>query len=310
MDPSAERDRVLALLCLLVFSCLPATASAQDFEPRRWTQLPVGTNVLAAGYTYTSGRIDFNPTLRIEDTQFDMHTAVVSYARYLAVFGRTARVDLQVPFQSGDWSGRVDGQPRSTSRTGLADPRLRFSVNLLGAPALHLKEFMEFRKEHPSTTTLGLAVGVRLPLGEYDSDKLINLGENRFSIAPQLGLLHTHRSWSFELTAASIFYTDNDDFFGGNRLEQDPLMAVQAHVVKVFDRGPWISAGAAYGWAGEAFINGQPQGDDKSKLLYGASFGVPIARTQSLRLGYIRGETLTNVGTDSHSVFLAWVWRF
>ncbi|RLB51995.1 MAG: transporter [Deltaproteobacteria bacterium] len=310
MNPWFKRHQRLASMCLLMFLCAPSTAFAQDFEPRRWTQLPVGTNVVGVGYSYTSGEIDFNPALRIEDTKFDMHTAVLGYARYLAVFGRTARIDVKLPFQSGDWNGRVNGQPASTSRTGMADPELRFSVNLIGAPAMRLKEFMKFRKEHESTTSLGLAVGLRLPLGEYSSDKLINLGENRFTITPQLGVLHTYRRWSFELTATTFFFTDNNNFFSGNDLEQDPILALQAHVVKTFSWGPWIAAGVAYGWNGETYISGQPLGDEKNKLLYGVSFGVPIAKTQSLRVGYLRGDTLTDVGTDSHSVFFGWVWRF
>lgn len=295
---------------LLALACCSAAAGAQDFEPRRWTHLPVGTNVLGVGYAFTSGDIDFDPTLRLEDAKVDLHTAAVGYARYLPVFGTTARIDVQLPFQCGEWDGLLEGERRSTSRAGMADPLLRFSINLAGAPALHPEEFMEFRKEHPVRTALGAALEVRLPLGEYKESKFINLGANRFTIAPQVGVLHTRGRWSVELTASTFFYTNNDDFFDGNRLQQDPLMAAQVHVVKTFEWGPWVSAGVAYGWFGESSLNGERLGDDKSKLLYGAAVGVPIGKKQSVRVGYIRGDSLTNVGSDTHTVFVGWAWRF
>ena len=88
------------------------------------------------GYVYTRGDLAFDPVLRIEDAEVEMHTALLTYSRYFGLGERTARFDVVVPVQSGEWDGLVDGVPRSVSRDGLADPTLRFSVNLTGAPAL------------------------------------------------------------------------------------------------------------------------------------------------------------------------------
>ena len=94
-------------------------------------------------------------------------------------------------------------------------PRRRLSANLL-APALSGKDYADFRRQNPVLTSLGAAFEVRLPLGEYQDDKLINLGQNRFYLSPQLGVLHTRGEWSFELTGTTYFFTDNDEFFNGN----------------------------------------------------------------------------------------------
>jgi hypothetical protein len=299
-----------ALTCLLPWACGFGIAVAQDIEPRRWTHLPVGTNVLGVGYLYTTGDIGTDPVSRLQDVDLELHTAVVSYNHYFPLFEKTARLDVQLPFQSGHWEGLVDGVPAAASRDGLADPRIRLSVNFAGAPALRGQEFLEYQQQHETNTAVGAALALWLPLGEYKEDKLINLGQNRFVIEPQLGVVHTRGPWSFELTGSAFLYTDNDEFFGGSTLEQDPFYTVQAHVVRTFKQRWWVSAGAAYGWGGESKINGVNNDDQEENLLYGLSFGFPVGSAQAVRLGYARGRAFADVGTDSHSFLVSWTLRF
>lgn len=295
---------------LLAWLAVGGAALAQDMEPRRWTHLPAGTDVLGTGYVYTTGDLILDPVLQIEGADVVMHTFVASYNHYFGLCDKTARIDVRLPVQDGLWEGMRAGAPVSADRYGLGDPRIRFSINLAGAPALSDAEFLEYRKEHTTNTTVGAGVAVELPWGEYFEEKLINLGENRFTIEPQCGVLHTHGPWSFELTGSAFFYTENDAFFGGSRLEQDPLYLLQAHVVRTFKGGLWASAGAAYDWAGRSTIDGARKEDEKNHLLYGASIGFPLGRAQGVRVGYIRGRTFADVGTNSHSVFVSWSLRF
>ena len=53
---------------------------AQDIEPRRWSHLPLGSNFGGMAYAYTEGDIFLNPVLRIEDGEFEMHTAAFEFA--------------------------------------------------------------------------------------------------------------------------------------------------------------------------------------------------------------------------------------
>jgi hypothetical protein len=288
---------------------LAAAASAQDLEPRRWTHLPVDTNVLGVGYVFTKGDISFDPVLRIEQAEVELHTALLGYTHYFDLFGTTARIDASVPYQRGEWTGLVDSVPAEVTREGLGDPVLRLSANLLGAPALRGEEFVAFQRGNPVNTAVGAALEVRLPLGDYMDDKLINLGQNRWVIVPQIGVLHTHREWSFEVTGSVFFYTDNDDFFGGNDLEQDPLLAVQGHVVRTFP-GWWLSAGVAWGSAGESTINAIDAGDEKRNLLYGAACGFQLMGTQSIRIGYVRADSHSETGSNTDNIVIGWALRF
>ncbi len=309
MRVSLHRTDVLrALVAPLLAS--GAAAVAQDLEPRRWTHLPVDTNVLSVGYLFTKGDIQFDPALRIQNAEVEQHTFLASYTRYFALFDTTARVDVVVPYQSGDWQGLLDGAPATVERDGFADPVVRLSANLAGAPALRGEDFVNFQREHEVNTAVAAAVELRLPLGEYKEDKLINLGQNRFVIAPQLGVLHTRGPWSYELTGTVACFTDNDEFFGSNTLEQGPLFTLQAHVTRVFDDGWWLSAGAGYGWAGETTINGVEQDDEKGNLLVGGSFGFRIGASQGVRIAYLHADPRTETGAETDNVLLTWSLRF
>jgi len=306
MASHARSARRLALIGVL----LPATVAAQDMEPRRWSHLPVGTNVAGVSYVYSTGEISIDPELRIENARVEMHTFVAAHSRYFSVEGMTARLDVQLPVALGHWKGLVDGVPQSISREGLADPRIRLSVNFLGGPALEQGEFQDYIKNHDTRTLAGLGLAARVPLGEYMDDKLINLGENRFSFEPQLGVVHTEGPWSFEMTGSVFLYTQNNDFFNGSTLRQDPLYAAQTHVVRTFEGGFWVSAGAAYGWAGDSQINGVDKDDARSNLLYGITSGFSLPPVHAFRVGYFRRESLNDLGLKSHNVLVTWSMRF
>ena len=202
-----------------------APAFAQDLEPRRWTHLPVGMNVVGVAYAYTDGDLAFDPLLELEDVEVKSHTTLATYARAVDFFGKTGRIDVILPYRKSRWQGLLSGAPAEAMREGFADPWIRLSVNLLGAPALEGKEYLDYRAAHSTNTVVGAALAVMLPLGEYKDDKLLNLGQNRFIFRPQAGVVHTRGQWSYELTGSVFFFTENDDFFGGNERKQDPLFA-------------------------------------------------------------------------------------
>ena len=63
---------------VLVFLSFTGAGFAQDIEPRRWTPLPVGMNVLGAGVAYTDGDIALDPVLELKDATVEVKTAIVS----------------------------------------------------------------------------------------------------------------------------------------------------------------------------------------------------------------------------------------
>lgn len=294
----------------LVFLSITGLAMAQDIEPRRWTPLPVGMNVLGAGVVHTDGDINVDPVLEIDDATVDVETLIVSFLHAFDLAGQSARFDVRLPYQDARWEGLLSGERASAERRGLADPRLRLSVNFIGAPALRGKAFQAYRAAHPVNTVVGAALAVTLPLGEYKEGKLLNLGENRFVFRPQLGFVHTRGHWSYELTGSVFLYTDNDDFFDNKKREQEPLYALQTHLTYISPRRWWVSLGAAHDRGGESKINGEKKDDQRRDLLYGISAGLPIGSRSSVKLAYVGSRSREDVGKDTDSVAFAYSIRF
>jgi len=297
---------VLKSLLLLLLAACSGQLLAQDLEPRRWSHLPTGLNVLGVATGWTYGDILFDPVLLIEDTAFDLYVTGAAYVRTFDLFGKSGRVDVTIPYASGRWEGLVDGEYTTVRRRGFMDPRLRFSVNLYGAPALSGKEFIQYRREHPVNTTIGAAVAVKLPFGDYNDQKLINLGGNRIVVRPQLGVLHQHYKWSFELTGSVFLYQTNNEFWGGNELKQDPLWFLQGHVVYSFKPGWWASVSGGFAHGGRSHVNGVPKTDDRRARYIALVLGVPINARQSLKFTYFTSDTHISTGANTDALLAAW----
>ena len=121
----------------------------------------------------------------------------------------------------------------SGTSSGFADPAFRLSLNFIGAPALTAAEFKDYRQDF----IFGASLRITAPLGQYDSDKLVNIGTNRWSFKPEIGYSKAFGRWTVEIAPAAAFYTDNGDFFGGQTREVAPLYSLQSHVSYTFTAG-------------------------------------------------------------------------
>jgi len=286
---------------VLLWASLPC--HAQDIEPRRWSHLPLGGNFVGAAYSYTEGDIFFNPVMRIEDGEFDLQTATFKYIHSFDLLGKSARFDLMQNYQTGTWSGLLNGTPASVDRNGLSDSSLRFAVNLYGAPPLAGQEFLDYRKSVADCETLvGAGLVVQIPTGEYFNDKLINLGTNHYTITPQFGVVHNRGKWSMELSTSASFYTKNNNFFNGRKLEEDVYLIGQSHLIYTFMPGLWLGASVGYGYGGESSIDGVSTGDRKGNLGWGLSIGIPVNRNFGFKIAYVGIRTQEDTGSDNDTL--------
>lgn len=302
-DEGLNKNRRQKIPLLLLLFCWAGTSFAQDLEPRRWAQLPTGLNFAGIGYGYVEGDIFFDPLLKIEDATFELHQVALFYMRSINILGRSARLDFTLPYAAGRWEGTLDNEFVHVRRRGLRDARVRLSMLLYGGPAQTPKEFVGSEK---SNTVVGAAVALMAPTGEYSSDRLINLGSNRWVVRPQLGVTHSRGNWTGELTGSIFMYADNKHFWNETKLETDPLFALQAHLIYTFRPGLWLSLSTAYGWGGEATVNGDAKNNPSGNWLSALSFGYPIDRKQGLKISLLTARTQKPTGADNNSLILGY----
>ena len=294
------------LLCC--FLALPVVAL--ELEPRLWSHLPIGVNFGGIAYVYTDSDIGFDPLLNLRNVEMERHTWAAKYIRTFEFFGKSARVDLTQGYQRAKWRGLLDNVPATTSREGMSDTFVRFAVNLYGSPPLRGKEFTAYRAAKDSDTIIGVGLVMRLPTGHYLDDKLLNLGGNRLVFRPQLGVSHFWGKWTTEVTADLALYTENDEFFGENKLEQEPLLLMHGHLIYTFRPGLWLGTSVGFDYGGESKVNGINQNDKKVNTGWGVSGAYPIYRNLGVKLAYlnIRTQESTGVDSDSFLVSLSYMW--
>jgi len=209
------------------------------------------------------------------------------------------------PYAGLDANGYFEGAYHERVVSGFADPTIAVSVNFSGAPALPLDEFRQYQQD----TVIGATLKITAPWGQYDADRLINIGTNRWSIKPEIGISQALGSWIVEGAAAVTVYTDNSEYWGGQKLEQDPIYSAQAHVVYNFKSGIWLAVDATYYTGGRSTINGVTKDNKLDNWRYGATVAVPINRYHSIKFAASTG-VVTRTGTDFDAYLLAWQYRW
>ena len=284
---------------------MAAKAKAQDAEPRLYTNTPVGLNFLLAGYIYSQGKIAFDPSSSTIDAQFQSHTGTLAYVRSFDFGGQSAKFDVIVPYSAFSAHGLAAGQPREREMSGLGDPLFRVSVNLFGSPALSVKEFANYKQD----LIVGVTLQVSAPLGQYDDTKLLNLGNNRWSFRPELGISKAWGPWTLEVAPSVTFFTDNPDFFNGSKFAQAPLYLIRGDIIYNFPSGAWISLEGSYFAGLRTTVNGIKDDNEQENVRAGLTLALPVDRNNSVKFHASTG-IYTRTGSEFSIVGMAWQYRW
>jgi hypothetical protein len=298
-------ERSGAVPAVIAFLFVAAQAQAGEIEPRAYVNTPVGINFLLAGYAYSDGGLSTAGSSPIKDAKLQMNTGLLAYARTLDVWGKSGKFDVILPYSQLSGSAMVAGQPRERNVSGLNDPRFRFSVNLYGAPALSLQEFANYQQD----VIIGASVQVSAPLGQYDKDKLVNLGNNRWFVKPDIGISKAWGAFTIELSTGVFFFSKNDDYFGGKTLEQDPVSTTQVHLTYNLGRGVWAALSGTYDYGGRTTVDGMRKDDLQRNSRVGATIALPVNRGNSIKL-FASSSIYTSSGSDFDLVGIVWQYRW
>lgn len=233
------------------------------------------TNPFDSAHTVTPGA-DFDATLTL-----------AGYARTFSLLDRAAMAAILLPM------GRISGDVTAAGRTshqsasGFGDPMLEFDITIVGPPAQ--KDIPDMIRYEPGFS-LDLLADLALPIGEYDEDQPLNLGQNRWygrvgaPIICQLGPWVPGRRTTLELLPAVWFFEKNDEFVG-QTMKTDPMFQLDAHLTRDFTERFWGSIDAAWFNGGRASINGV-DGEALNNLGFGFTLGYSLNDNLNLTMGY------------------------
>jgi hypothetical protein len=276
---------------------------AQDLDPRSYLWLPIKTNTVVTGYSYSHGGVVTDPTIPIEDLEATVQAASLGYVHTFGLFGLTSSAMVAVPYSWAEVSGKVVGQAQSISRAGLADTRMRLSVIVHGAPAAGVAEIMKA----PKKTLIGVSLNVGAPTGEFFSDKLINLGTHRWSFKPEVGVSQPlGKRWLIDAYAGIWFFTTNYSFYpGSSKRSQDPMGAFQVHISYNITPRFWIAYNATYYVGGRSSIDDAIKDDRQNNTRIGLTAVMPVGKSNSIKLAASTGAVV-RVGQDFTTFSFGW----
>ncbi len=281
----------------------------QSLAPRAYLITPVGSNAVTITSNFYSGDILFDSTSPITDASGNISLVVPTYYRALDFFGRSANLTLSVPYSVGSFEALVVDQQVAAYRSGIGDGAVRFSVNLIGGPAMRLPKFLKWKQKR----LLGVSLLVGIPIGQYDPTRLINIGSNRWSLRPEVGLSQCWGKWILDTYGGVWFFTTNPEFFSRNRYfpgtrsqSQEPMGVLEAHLSYDFKPRLWVSADGNFWYGGRTSLDGvqNPATLQKSSRV-GATASIPISKHQSLKFSYARGAYI-RYGGDYQAIAVAW----
>ena len=294
-----------SVLVLLLFVFAFRDLPAQQMEPRAYSNAPVGMNFLIAGVAHYEGGVGVDPSLPLTNAKIESDVAFVAYARVFELWGRTAKFDASLPYGSTSGTAEFAGQPVSREIDGPGDARLRVSTSFFGAPALPLEAFARYRQD----TIIGASLELVVPTGQYDETRLVNIGANRWSIRPELGISQAWGPLTAELSAGVTFFSDNEDFLGSSTREQAPIRSLQGHLIYTRPSGLWFAVTGTWFGGGRTSIDGVDKDDRQENLRVGVTAAVPVTRHSSIKVFASTGAySRTNSDFDLLGVAYQYRW--
>jgi hypothetical protein len=287
---------LIAVCCITMAFC--GAAQAQDDGARAYWKTLEDTNIVSFQYlrfnSDTTGSQTFSPSYGLyPNAETDLDLYLLSYARQIGLFGRSAMITGSI--YGGDMNSELDADPfdptsgriRQTAN-GFGDPGVGLTVNLYGAP--RLTNFYDMGNYEPSIT-VDVSGLLTIPIGEYDNDRIVNIGQNRwygrlaFPVVFYFGSYAPLYRTSLEVTPAVFIFDKNDDFLGQD-LENDPLYQLEAHLTRDFTRNFFGSLDFMWREGFDTEIDGNDEGDELKIMTLGFTVNFQINDNSGLRFSY------------------------
>ena len=309
-----------AVLCLIIAAVLsmgvlcPQEVSAQVPGRTYWKTLSDAEAVPVIYESISGNTNPFDPAHTVTPgANFDATMALAGYIRTFSLFDRAAMAAVFVPMGRISGETTVAGRTFNQSANGFGDPMIEFNINLLGPPAQ--KKLPDAMRYEPGFS-VDLLADLALPIGEYNSGQILNIGQNRWygrlgaPVIWQLGPWVPGRRTTLELLPAVWLFGTNNNYVG-QTMKTDPLYQLDAHLTRDLTEHFWGAIDGAWFNGGKASINGVA-GEKLNSLLFGLTLGYTINDNLNLTFGYkstVNDSAPGDLRMDNFMVTLVFGWH-
>ena len=291
---------------LLISALVSGPVFATDDGPRAYWKARAGTQVFSFQFLnlnmQASGAQQFAPGLYLyPNSDTEANVMVASWATHFTLFKTPSSFAVNVAGGSADAAvdtgaippellppGVEPGGWISQSASGFGDPSMQLTMNLFGTPPLISS--VDLLNYEP-TWTLDAAVMLAVPIGQYESDQVVNMGLNRWygrvalPFKVHFGRFTPGYMTSLEFTPSVWLFAENDDFVGKN-LDNDPMVQLEGHLTHDFTSSFFASLDLLYRAGFQSKIDGVESGEELNIGDIGFTFNYQVTGNVALRASY------------------------
>lgn len=290
-----------------VASVLMVTGALSQDGARAYHLLPEGTNIISLTPTFLHDDRTFDPGGFVERSVVDVNVLTPTYRHSIDVFGNAGTILIGMPL--GNVSTSLDTLAGTIDLdTGLThgDLFVGGSLGLVGSPSLSPMDFAQYKPGFRAS----IATRLFLPTGDYDPDRPLNLGGNRWSLQASLPISYVlgdtmidPELMTFEIMpVVQIFGDNNDPSVPASVTSQAPIFGLEGHITRNFGNTVWGALDAYYDVGGERSADGVAAGDAKENFALGATLGLTPSASTALRFSY-RELIYSNAAESSGRTF-------
>jgi Putative MetA-pathway of phenol degradation len=304
-----------SIALFIIMLCVSFSAMAQGDGARFYWKGLMGTNAIPViGNSMGGNANPLDPTHTVvPGADFTATMSMVGYAKMLPLFKRSAFVSVIVPM--GRITSDVNAGVLSTNTTarGYGDPMLQFDINIIGPKAImNIPDMLRYKPGFSVDIVGSLAI----PIGEYDSDSPVNIGQNRWygrigtPVVWQIGSWVPGKRTTFEFLPAVWLFSDNNDFVG-KTMSTEPMYQLEAHLTRDFMERIWGSLDVIYYSGGKATID-DVEGNALNNVGVGATLGYQVNDNMQLNISYsstVNDSDDEDLKMDGFRVTLLYGWH-
>lgn len=260
---SSRASKKHALCALATGLGFAQAGFAIDVDSGDWIAPPPDANLFLLYGQHTKRNSLYTSGTKTPDAKLTSDVTILRYVRPMKWGDYIIAPQILAPF------GRLragDSVAALGSTTGVAD--LIFSMPVW---ILH---------DNAARNTFAIAPYLFVPTGSYDKNRALNLGENRWKTALQIGgSFGIHKNFSIEVTGDVTFFGENNDFGqASTTLKQKPLYQYQSYFNWHQSPGTTFAFGLSHATGGEQRVNDVAMNNRTSTtkaLLTGSTFVSP-----------------------------------